>query len=55
MISIINDLMTNYRGLSTDTKPTDGVYNGSSFTEMDTGAVYYYDANGEEWVTASNS
>ena len=36
--------------LSTDTKPTAGVANGSSLTEMDTGALNYYDAAGEQWV-----
>ena len=57
MISIINDLMTNYIGLSTDTKPVTGMHNGSSFYEMDTGDTYYFDADGEEgseWVKASS-
>lgn len=31
-------------GLSTDTKPTEGVCNGSSFFEMDTNFTSYYDA-----------
>ena len=35
--------------LSSDTKPT-GVANGSCLLEMDTGTLYYYDAEGEEWV-----
>ena len=38
-----------YRGLSTDTKPTDAP-NGSVFLEMDTGDVYMYNADGSEWV-----
>lgn len=37
-----------YSGLSTDAKPT-GVGNGSTFIEMDTSKVYFYDADGEEW------
>lgn len=36
-------------GLSTDTKPTTGVMNGSSFVEMDTGKLYFFDAEGSEW------
>lgn len=51
MVSIINDLMTAYRGLSTDTKPTTGISNGSSFYEMDTGVTYYYDAGTSAWIT----
>ena len=34
--------------LSTDDKPTD-VANGSSLMEMDTGKVYMYDEEGEQW------
>lgn len=30
-------------GLSTDTKPTDGVSTGSMFIEVDTGKAYLYD------------
>lgn len=55
MISIKNTLMTEYIGLSTDTKPVTGVYNGSIFYEMDTGDTYYFDADGtagSEWVKA---
>ena len=33
-----------FRGLSGDTKPVNGVSNGSSFYEMDTGFTSYYDA-----------
>ena len=33
-----------FRGLSTDTKPEDGVCNGSVFYEMDTGFTSYFDA-----------
>lgn len=50
MWSIENNLMTDYRGLSTDTKPVDGLYNGSTFLEMDTGAVYCWNADSNEWV-----
>lgn len=40
----------NYFGKSTDTKPTgDTVGNGSAFIEMDSGKLYFYDADGAEW------
>lgn len=38
-----------YRGLSTDTKPTDAT-NGSSFLEIDSGKKYAYDAENESWI-----
>lgn len=41
-------------GLSTDTKPEDGIATGSLFMEVDTGDIYAWDEAGEEWdkVTA---
>lgn len=43
-----------FKGLSTDTKPTDDDYpnikNGSSFLEMDTKSTSYYDASTGNWV-----
>lgn len=39
------------RGLSSDTKPTDDIPNGSSFLEMDTGEVYFWDAENSQWRT----
>lgn len=36
--------------LSTDTKPTAGIANGSLCLEMDTGKVYAFDQAGSEWV-----
>ena len=39
-----------FRGLSTDDKSTiKNVTNGSVFFEMDTGKVYLYDAENNEW------
>ena len=35
--------------LSTDTKPTSGVANGSVLIEMDTGKVYLFDEAGTQW------
>ena len=41
------------RGLSTDDKPSTinggSIINGSSFIEIDTGDVYLYDLENEEW------
>ena len=48
MIRRVNLDMTDYRGLSSDTKPS-GVGNGSTFLEIDTGAKYMYDAENDEW------
>ena len=42
-----------FRGLSTDTKPTElndeTITNGSVFIEIDTGSVFVFDENGQEW------
>ena len=42
-----------FAGLSTDTKPTDGIATGSLFHEVDTTKVYAFNEDGdtgEEWV-----
>ena len=36
--------------LSTDTKPTDDIANGSILIEMDTGTIFMFDADGADWV-----
>ena len=38
-----------FRGLSTDTKPTEKVANGSVYVEINTGKIYLYDAENEQW------
>lgn len=38
-----------YYGLSTDTKPA-VAGNGSAFIEMDTGKVFFFDAEGAAWI-----
>lgn len=42
-----------FRGLAQDEKPTEyngkKIANGSSFVEIDTGNVYLYDIESEEW------
>lgn len=49
-IFITNERSINeYIGLSTDDKPT-GELNGSSFYEMDTQKMYYYDEDTDTWV-----
>ena len=38
-------------GLSTDDKPSaTKVNNGATFIEMDTGKIYFFDAENSEWV-----
>ena len=39
-------------GLSTDTKPTDDILTGSTFMEIDTCKVYFYDEANTEWIEA---
>lgn len=36
--------------LSSDTKPTSGIANGSVLTEMDTSKVYTFNEAGGEWL-----
>lgn len=58
MISIIrkendtkngNKSILEVRGLSTDEKPVENINNGSVFIEIDTGKIYFYDLDNEEW------
>ena len=48
-----NERELELRGLSTDTKPItlDGkdIANGTTFIEIDTGKIYLYDAENEQW------
>ena len=42
-------------GLSTDTKPTGNLYaTGCLFLEVDTGDVFAYDEEGNEWICISS-
>lgn len=36
--------------LSSDTKPTEGVGNGSVLIEMDTSTLFFFDAENGEWL-----
>ena len=38
-----------YRGLSRDDKPTENIVNGTVFIEIDTGKVYMFDQENEQW------
>lgn len=49
-MTVVNTQPPTYYGLSTETKPTTNVENGSSFVEMDTGKLYFYDTAGEQWI-----
>ena len=48
------DNIYDFMGLSTDEKPTitdfPSMKNGSSFFEMDTKKIYFYDAENAQWV-----
>lgn len=39
-----------YSGLSTDSKPTEGIANGSQFIELDSGKLYMFDKDSELWM-----
>lgn len=41
--------------LSTDTKPTTGIANGSTIVEINTGKVYMFDEEGGEWDEIGSS
>lgn len=47
-------ILADLRGLSTDIKPTeietDIIENGSTFIEMDTQDIYFYDGSNETWI-----
>ena len=52
MVKLINkgrdETINEYAGLSTDSKPIDGVGVNDLFLELDTGDVYYFD--GSAWA-----
>lgn len=43
-------VLSEMRGLSTDEKPTQNVANGSSFIEMDTGRIFFFDEANGRWL-----
>lgn len=42
-------------GLSIDAKPTENIITGSTFLEVDTADVYFFDEVGETWYKAGAS
>ena len=42
-------------GLHDDPKPTEGLATGSSFLEVDTSDVYFYDEVGQTWYKAGDN
>lgn len=44
-----------FSGLSSDTKPTEGLLTGSEFLEVDTGVRYYFDEQSEAWYPSTNA
>lgn len=48
---VFNDV----RCLSTDQKPTEGILNGSTLVEIDTGAKYLFDADSGAWRAVSGT
>ena len=49
-----NAVLSEFYGLSTDTKPTENVATGSVFLEVDTGKTFLYDEEGEDWTEVEN-
>lgn len=39
-----------FAGLSTDSKPTEDVGNGSFFIEENTGKIYIFDEENKQWI-----
>ena len=44
-----------FSGKSTDSKPTEGIMTGSSFLEVDTTDVYFFDEDTSTWIKAGGS
>lgn len=42
--------MAEIYGTSSDAKPTEGFCNGTAFCEVDTGNVYLWNEDAQEWV-----
>ena len=47
MAVTLNGASAEYKGLSTDSKPTEGIAVNTLFLELDTGDFYYF--NGSTW------
>lgn len=47
--------MVELYGTSSDTKPTEGIVNGSTFQEVDTGDFYFFNETTSTWVKKNES
>ena len=54
MITCARNTYYRFAGLSTDTKPTRNIDDGSTFWETDTGKTYEYRAEGGGWILNNN-
>ena len=48
--TVTNDNCNTYYGLKDDPKPIENVGNGSQFIELDTGKIYLFDKEHQEWL-----
>lgn len=48
------DVLVECACLSTDTKPTEGIANGSLCLEMDTAKIYAFDKASETWLVVAD-
>ena len=55
MITPVGEKTFEFRGLSTDTKPVDGVGNGSIFLELDTFKVFMFDEENKTWIAVTST
>lgn len=53
--TLYGEVYNDVRCLSSDTKPTDGIRNGSTLTEIDTGKTYMYDSDNATWHEVQSS
>lgn len=53
--SIGGEVFNRVRCLSTDTKPTRKIKNGSTLYEIDTGKGYVFDADSGTWIEKTSS
>ena len=53
--TLYGEVYNDVRCLSSDPTPTDGMRNGSTLTEIDTGKTYMYDSDNETWHEVQSS
>ena len=46
----VSCVTSTYFGLRDDSKPTEGVGNGSAYIEMDTSTIWFFDAENSAWL-----